>query len=470
MKSTRLKYILLATTLTGVVASCRVTDVYQRPNVVADSLYREESSTRDSSIAQLSWKELFTDPQLQALIEEGIAHNLDLKNAVLQIAQSSATLRQARLAFYPSVDAGIQATDMRQSAAALNFPDGLANQFQLETTTYQASISASWEFNIWGQLTSLKRQALAEFLQSEAAKRAVQTRLVADIATSYYNLLALDKQLEVSEKTVQNRIVDVETMKALKESAVVDGAAVVQSEANRYAVEVTIPDLQQSILETENALAILLGRGPTHIDRGRLDEVQTIETLATGVSSALLVNRPDVQQAELAFQSAFENVNVARSYFYPTITLTAQAGLSTLEIRNFFDNSIFYNLIGGLTQPIFNRGQNKARYQIAQAQKLESLNSYQLSILTAAQEVSNALASHKNARAKHDLREKQITFSKKAVEFTEALLQYQSSTTFTDVLSSQQNLLSAELSEVSDRLQELQAVVNLYRSLGGGWR
>ncbi|WP_091148651.1 efflux transporter outer membrane subunit [Mucilaginibacter pineti] len=469
MKTRNQVYITLGLAGLLALASCKVNQVYKRPgDLKAANLYRDSLKTDTTSMASLPWRSLFADTILQNLIQEGINNNLDLKTAVLKIAEAQATLQASKAAYLPSLSAGVQATKAKSSQAALNFPAGTG--INLNTTTYQASLNASWEVNIWGQLSSLKRQALANFLQSDAAKRAVQTQLIADIANNYYNLLSLDQQLRITEETVKNRIKDVETMTALKEGAIVNGAAVVQSEANRYAAEVSIPDLKQSIRETENALDILLARAPGPVNRATLTQQVPIAQLSAGLSTQLLSNRPDVQASEYAFRSAFENTNVAHSYFYPTLTITASGGLSTLQLKNFFDNSVFYNLVGGLTQPIFNKGQNKARYRIAQAQQQEAFNTFQQTLLSAGQEVSNALYSYQNAGTKQQLRAKQIAALQKSVSYTNELLRYSSATNYTDVLTSEQSLLAAQLSGVNDRLQELQAIVNLYRALGGGWQ
>ncbi|WP_379090089.1 TolC family protein [Pedobacter sp. UC225_65] len=259
-------------------------------------------------------------------------------------------------------------------------------------------------------------------------------------------------------------------MKELKEGAIVNGAAVVQSEANLYAAEVTLPDLKRSIRETENALSVLIGSAAGAINRSTLDQQTAYSNLQTGVSAQLLQNRPDVQAAEFAFRAAFENTNVAKTYFYPALTLTASGGLSSLQLKDFFSQSIFYNLVGGLTQPIFAKGQNKARLKTAQAQQQMAFYSFQQTLLTSGQEVSNALYAYQTATEKETTRAKQIAALTKAVDFTEELLRYSSATNYTDVLTSEQSLLAAQLSGVSDKLQKLQAVVNLYRALGGGWK
>ncbi len=462
------RYFLLAAAGLLMVASCKVSQQYKRPNVTADNLYRDSSATDTNSMANLPWRSLFSDTVLQNLIQEGISNNLNLRTAVLKIAEANATLKEAKAAYFPTLSAGATVTKAKASQSAQTFPAGLG--IDLNSTTYQAQLSASWTVNVWGQLSSLKRQAVAQFLESDASKRAVQTALVASIANDYYTLLSYDQQLAITQQTVKNDIQDVETNKSLLKADVVTGAAVVQSEANRYAAEITIPDLEANIRQTENALCILLGRGPGPIKRLTIGEQAPVETLNTGLSTQLLKNRPDIQQSEFAFMAAFENTNVAHSYFYPTLTITAEGGLSTLQLKDLFNNSIFYNLVGGLTQPIFNQGQNKARYRIAKAQQLEAFNTYQQSILTAGQEVANDLFSYKQALKKAELRKKELDALEKSVDYTKQLLTYSSATNYTDVLTSEQSLLAAQLAGVSDKLQQLQAVVNLYTDLGGGWK
>ncbi|MEE1944745.1 efflux transporter outer membrane subunit [Pedobacter sp. KR3-3] len=466
--NSRHKYSLLILGFVVLSLSACVTKKYTRPEVISDNLYRSQTGTDTTTIANLPWKTLFADTELQNLIEQGLKENLDLKTAIERIKVAEATLLQNRMALLPSLQGDVSVTDAKQSRAALNFPAGI--NIDLETQTYRAQLSTSWEADIWGKLSSAKRSAYAALLQSDAAKRAVQTQLIANIANAYYNLLALDQQLAITEQTVKVREKSVSTMKELKEGAIVNGAAVVQSEANLYAAQVTIPDLKRSIREAENALSTLLGRAPGTINRTSLDKQVPYNDLKTGVSAQLLQNRPDVQAAELGLRSAFENTNVARTYFYPALTLTASGGLSSLQLKDFFSQSIFYNLVGGLTQPIFAKGQNKARLKTAQAQQQIAFYGFQQSLLTAGQEVSNALYAYQTATEKEDTRAKQIASLTKAVDFTQELLRYSSATNYTDVLTSEQSLLAAQLSSVSDKLQKLQAVVNLYKALGGGWK
>lgn len=463
-----MKQLLALSIFVLTLSACGVTKKYTRPDLKTDSLYREAITGDTTTMANLPWQELFSDPILKAMIQEGLEQNLDLKNAIQNIVQAQATLRQARLAFLPDLTASANAGRNKTSEAGLNFPPGI--NINTLTNSFQLQLNTTWEADIWGKLSSSKRAALADYLQTDAAKRAVQTRLIADIANSYYTLMAYDQQLAITELTLKKRIENVETLRALKEGAVVNGAAVVQSEANRYAAEVSIPDLKQDIRIMENALSVLLARPPGPIIRNKLSDQQPVTDLRLGVPAQLLANRPDVQAAEYAFRSAFENTNVARSMFYPSLTLSATGGFSNLELKNFFDHAIFYNLLGGLTQPIFARGSNRANLTRAQSIQIQTFNNFQQTLLNAGQEVSNSLYAYQMATEKESSRVKQVAALEKAVEFTEELLRYSSATNYTDVLTSEQSLLEAQLSGVNDRLQKLQAIVSLYQALGGGWK
>lgn len=446
-----------------VVAACQVTKPYEAPTTQVEGLYRDVVPTDTTTLAQLPWRTLFTDAQLQALIEEGIAHNLDLQVAVARVQQADAYFRQSQAAFLPTLSATGSVTRSKQAAFAGLGAFPAATQYQLFGT-------ASWEADVWGKLRSSKRSYLAQLRQSEAYQRTVQTGLVASVATYYYQLLSLDRQLDITEQTVRNRMQDVKTMQALKNAGITTGAAVVQSEANRYAAEVLIPDLKQQIRETENALSTLLGRPSSPILRGTLDAQQMATTLQTGVPAQLLRYRPDVLQAEYAYRSAFELTNSARAYFYPALTLTANGGYSTFQPENLLNPaSVFYALGAGLVQPILNRGQNKARLRVSEAQQTEARLTLQASLLTAGEEVSNALYSYQAAGDKVQVRAQQLDALEKSVTYSQALLK-NGFANYTEVLTAQQNLLTAQLNGVNDRQQQLLAVTMLYRALGGGWQ
>lgn len=448
------------------VTSC-VTTRYERPEMTTANLYRNTSSEDTTSMAELEWKKLFSDPVLQDLIEKGLANNLNLKQAVERINISQAYFKQSKLAFLPTLQLDVNSTDAKQSERAVNAPPGL---LKLTTHTNRIQLGTSWEADIWGKLRSAKRGAVATLLQSDATKRAVQTQLIADIANTYYSLLALDKQLRITQETIELRRKEVETLTALQESGKVTSAEVLQSQANQYAAEVMVPELQNQIWQAENMLNYLLARGPETIARGSLDEQVIYTDLRLGVSSQLLKNRPDVQAAEYAFIAAFENTNVAKTYFYPSLTLTANGGFASFKIQELFSQSIFYNIIGGLTQPIFNKGQNKARLRTAKADQQIAFYQFQDAVLKSGMEVSNALFAYQNATERENIRKKQIESLATAVENTQELLSNRNETNYTDVLSSEQNLIAAQMNGINDKLDQLQSVVNLYRALGGGWK
>lgn len=450
-----LKQTILPILVLSILTSCGViTKTYKQPeSTVTDNLYRSSNSLDSVSLADKPWQELFSDPLLRKLIQEGLNQNLSLKSAAERMNAAQATLNQQKLALLPSVNGSADVSRKKPYS-----------------TLWEAGLGASWELDIWGKLTSSKKAALASYLQTDAARRAIQTALISNIAKNYYHLLALDEQLAITNQTVHIREMDVESMKLLKESAIVNGASVVQSQANLYSAEVSIPDLQQSIRETENALCTLLGRTPGNIERGTLAQQLPQTDLKLGVSSRLLENRPDIQEAELALREAFENGNAAKADLYPSIKITANGGLSSLNLSDFLDKSLFYNLMGGLTQPIFNNGQVRANYKIAKSRQQQAYNSFRESLLNAGEEVSNALYAYEMAVAKEVSRDKQLKALEKSVDFTKELLKYSSATNYTDVLTSEQSLLSAQLASVNDQVQKLQAVVELYRALGGGWK
>ncbi|MDB4999405.1 MAG: rane protein [Mucilaginibacter sp.] len=454
-----IKIGVLAVTL-GMFAACHVTKSYKKPAPVNTQLFRDYTSADTNSIAKLHWNEIFTDTLLQKLIAEGISHNINLQTAYSVTRQAQAYYNQSKLAYYPGIDANAGFTSSGSSnAAAAN----VSNSHQ-----YSTGLTASWEADIWGKLKSAKKAQLASLLQSSANARAVQTSLVADIANNYYYLMALDRQLLITEQSVKNWQTTVDVMKDLKNADVVTGAAVVQSEASKYAVKVTIPDLKQSIWQTENIINLLLARVPGPVARAKIDDQKPITMLNLGIPAQMLANRPDVLAAEYGFRNAYELTNVARTYFYPSLTLTGSGGYSSY-VSFFGVGSLVGNLAAGLTQPIFNKGANKTRLQVAKEQQQQALLNFQYTVLSAGQDVSNALMSYQAAGEKATTRVSQLDNLEKSVDYTQQLVRY-GSANYTEVLTAQQSLLAAQLNSVNDRLQQLQAIVYLYRSLGGGWQ
>lgn len=440
------------------LGACSVYKSYERPDMpVVDSLYRQAAATSadTTSIASLSWRELFTDPKLQALIETGLQNNTDLNIARLKVTEAEASLMTSRLAYLPSISF--------EPSGTLRSVDGNAM-----TKSYDIAASASWEVDIFGKLTNAKRGAKAALEQSEAYRQAVQTQLIATIANSYYSLLMLDAQLDISERTAANWGENVRAMKALKAAGDATELAVAQSEASKLSVDASIASLRQQIDQMENTLTALLGIAPQKIDRTTIGEQRFPTELAAGVPLQLLQRRPDVRQSEAALAQAFYATNAARAAFYPSITLSGSAGWTNAAgaaITN--PGQWLFTAVGSLVQPLFNRGKNIANLRIAKAQQEEALLSFRQSLLDAGTDVNNALIQWQTARQRQQIDQQQILSLESTVRSSELLMQY-SSQNYLEVLTARQTLLQAELTAVSDRFDEIQGVINLYHALGGG--
>lgn len=445
--------LLLLTGLTG----CQYR-TYERPEMTqTDSLYQRLMVSGDTaSIAYLSWQELFTDPLLQQLIETGIAHNTDLSIARLRVKEAEALLTASKLAYLPSVSLTPQGTIRKVEGESA-------------TKSYNLAASADWEIDIFGRITNAKREAKAVLEQSEAYRQAVQTQLVATIANSYYSLLMLDKQYEISRSTAELWAENLRVMKALKEAGQTTEMAVAQIEASKLAVDASLLSLQQQITEMENSISSLLGDVPRQIERSTLDAQSFPDTLLVGVPLQLLQRRPDVRQSEAALAAAFYVTNQAYAAFYPSITLSGSAGWTNAAgalITN--PGEWLLSAVGSLVQPLFNRGQNVANLKVAKAQQEEALLTFRQSLLDAGTEVNSALLQWQTARQRLKLDEQQIASLESAVRSSE-LLMLHSSQNYLEVLTARQTLLDAELSAVADRFDEIQGVINLYHALGGGY-
>jgi NodT family efflux transporter outer membrane factor (OMF) lipoprotein len=463
MRTHSIRNIILIAGLAAALVACSTSRHYQRGAVSTEGLFGKTATSDSATMANQPWRQLFTESHLQKLIQEGLDNNPDLLVAIKKVEESEAYFKQSQAALLPSLSVNGKETYVRNPKSI--YPDG-----PREVNTWQLSADASWEVDIWGKLRSSKRAAYASLLASDAGKKAVQTKLISSIATAYYTLVGLDSKLEITKQTVKNNIDLVETMKVLQGSGKVNGAAVVQSEAVRYAAEVTIPDLEQQIREGENALCILLGRVPGTIERGKIEEQALSSVLKTGVPAQLLDNRPDVMQAEFAVMNAYELTNNARAYFYPALTLTAATGFTGTDLDKLLDPVSFAaNVIGGLAQPIFSKRANITRLKVAKAQQEEALITFRKTLLAAGQEVHNTLGLYESAMQKIALRKLQLDALTKSVDYTKELLTY-GTATYTEVLNAQTSLLSAQLNSVTDQLQQLNAVVTLYRALGGGWK
>jgi NodT family efflux transporter outer membrane factor (OMF) lipoprotein len=427
------------------LGSCSMYREYERPKLhYLDSLYRRLPDLQDSSsIAELSWREFFADTTLQEWIRLGISFNTDLSIARFKVDQAQATLHAARRAFFPS--------------ASLSAEAGING----ESMSYSLTPSFSWEADIFGKMTNAKRSAVAAVEQSVAYKQAVQTQLIATIAETYYTLLMLDAQLAVSQRTQKTWEENIRTLEALKMAGKTNEAAVLQAKANMLDVQNSIYVLYKKIFETENAFSSLIGIVPIIIDRGTLEGQEFIEHLSGGLPAEILGNRPDVRQAELQLKQAFYATNQARASFYPTVKLDG-------FLR--FDPSGFITDLGAsLLQPLYARGLNNAQLRRAEAQQKIALYEFRQKLLDAGIEVNNALIALKTAQSMVKIDKKQIVHLQAAVWNTQLLMKH-GNTNYLEVLTAQQKLLQAELSEISDRYEEIRSVINLYHALGGGYK
>ena len=432
------------------MTSCGIYRQYEREEMqFVDSLYRRMSPRAEGySTGNISWESMFTDPLLQEWIQTGLDYNTDLHVARLKVQEAEAALLAARWALLPGADFTMQG--------------GLPGQFS-------ASLGASWQADIFGGLRNAKRRAKAALEQSQAYKQAVQTQLVATIAESYYTLLMLDEQLSISTRTMNTWEESIRTLEALKRAGKTNEAAVLQAKANKLGVEANILTLEKEVLAIENSLCALVGIVPMPITRSTLADQELPESLSAGVPAELLSRRPDVRQAELALAQAFYAVNSARASFYPNVTLSGALGWTTGNGNIVLDpGSLIANLIAGLSQPVFGRGVNKARLQTAQAQYEQAGYLFRQTLLDAGVEVNNALTMWQTAKKRVELGKKQIVTLQAAVWNTQLLMKH-GNADYLEVLTAQKNLLQAELTEASDRLDEIKSVINLYRALGGGY-
>lgn len=451
-------FYIIAATLT--LSSCGIYTNYHQAEEVPEGLYGEEVQVNESaSIAELSWKELFTDPTLQALIEQGLQNNTDLQSAHLRVEQAEAALLSAKLAYLPSF------------ALA---PEGSLASFDKSkvVSTYQLPVVASWQLDIFGGIRNAKKQSKAVYAQSQDYRQAVQTGVICGIANLYYTLRMLDEQLSISQETERSWLETVDAMRAMMDAGMANEAAVAQLEAAHMGVKTSILDLKEQINGVENALALVLAETPQSLNRTSWKEASFVrpEVLSVGLPVQLLAKRPDVRAAERTLESAFYGTNAARSSFWPNITLSGTAGWTNSMGSAIINPGKFLAAaVGSLTQPIFAQGQLAARYKIAKASQEQASLAFQQAVLNAGAEVNEAIVACETSQKKSVLIEKQVASLQKAYESTSLLMQH-GNITYLDVLTARQTLLGAQLQHSANQFMEIQSVINLYQALGGGWK
>ena len=458
----KLNKIFLFASASLLMTSCGLYNKYERPEVNAKGIVRDVLSTTDTlavadtaSFGNLPWREVFTDPQLQSLIETGLANNTNLLNAALNVKMVEDQLMIAKLAFVPGFTFSPQGTVASW--------DG-----NKATKTYSLPVTASWSVDLFGNLLNVKRSAQMALLATKDYQQVVQTKVISNIANMYYTLLMLDKQLQVVND--MSKLVE-ETwniMKIQKELGRVKETSVQSAEANLYSVQAQAADLKRQIRETENSLSLLLGQQAQTIKRGTFEGQSLPSKFSTGIGLQLLNNRPDVHYAEMSLAQCFYDVNTARSKFYPNITISGTGAFTNSGGGGIVNpGKWLLSAVGSLTQPIFAHGQIIAGLKVAKAKQEQAYNTWQNAVLSAGSEVSNALVLYNSSDEKSKLEEKQVESLKKNVEYNKMLFN-DGSATYLEVITAQQSLLNAELSKVADDFYKMQAVVNLYYALGGG--
>lgn len=447
--------------LVTMMSSCRIYKAYERPeDLVTEGLYRDPLSDTDTLIAKagqtfgdLAWREVFTDSQLQALIEQALENNADIRSAQLTVEQAQANLTAARLSYLPSLTLTPQGT----------FNHAMGN----DVWTYSVPVAASWQIDLFGQLLNPNRKAKVSYQQAQYYQQAVQTNIIAAVANLYYTLLMLDRQYQISEETVGLIGRTVETMEAMQEAGLTTSAAVEQSRTGYAQVVASLSGIKQSIREMENSLCLILNVPGQQIPRTTLDEQQLPTSFLTGVPVQMLANRPDVKAAEMSLAACYYDTNSARAAFFPQLTITGQEAWTNNLGQVVNPGKFMTTLMAGITQPLFARGKLIANLKAAKANEEKAKLTFQTALLKAGNEVSNALYQYQMNTEKSESRKIQVASAKKASEDTADLFQLGNSS-YLEVLSAQQAYLSSQLSEVTDTYERMQAVINLYAALGGG--
>lgn len=454
------------------ICSCRLGKEYQRPPVDLPNQFNNLSFSDTSSIADIEWKNFFTNSELQNLITKGISYNHDLLMAVKRIDIAQQQVRQSKLLQLPEANFLITGQVSRPSDNSLN---GLSIKSFLGRSyveNYSAAVNLSWEADIWGKIRNQKESVLAEYLQTYEAAKAVQTQLVKDIADGFFNLLMLDKQLEITRTNLALSDTFLHATQLLRNAGLANTLAVEQAASQQQSTALLIPQLEQRIAIQENALQILTGQLPGTLTRSAsINDFAIAENLSAGLPVAMVSRRPDVRSNEMALKAATAQVGIAQANMYPALNITAGGGWETFKASNWFStpNSLFGLAAGSIAQPIFKRRQLKTQYETAKLQREEAVIHFRQSVLQATGEVSDALIQIEKLNQQKNIAIAQTDTLHHAV-FNAQLLFKSDLANYLEVITVQGNLLQAELNLVSIQRQQLGAMVELYRSLGGGWK
>jgi outer membrane protein, multidrug efflux system len=464
-----IKGITFSVAILAAISSCMARKEYQRPNnVVDEKLFRTDMLPSDSvNVANVSWKEIFTDPILQGHISKALENNLDIRIALQSITSAEAYLKQSKAAYEPTLSVGPNYTFQTQS---VNTQFGQIIGQRRYINQYDITASIGWEADIWGKLKAQEKAQLATYLGTVAAHKAVKSDLVASVASAYYQLLTYDDQKKIITETIKVREKNLETTKALKVAGTLTEVAVQQSEALVYNAKSLLIDIDTQIQLLENTMSLLMGEPSHTIERSTLESQNVPIDLKLGYPVQLLANRPDVMRAEYNLMNAFELTNSAKAQFYPTLKLTGSGGVQSVDIDHLFSvNSLFASVVAGLAQPILNRRTIKTNYEVSLANQETAYLNFRKTVLTAGKEVSDAIRVFSVQDSYIDLKEKELNAYKNSVEFSQELVNY-GMANYLEVLNANVNSLNAELNISNAQYSKMKAAIDLYQALGGGWK
>lgn len=452
-----------------VLTSCMTREKYERPKEAIDeNLFRTDLLPKDStSMANVSWREIFTDPVLQKHIAKALENNLDVRVALQNISAADSYLKQSKAAFLPTLSAGPNYTFQTQS---LNTQSGQLLNERKYSDQFDVSANLGWELDIWGKLKAQQKAEFANYLGTVAAHQAVKSDLVAAVASAYYQLLTFDDQKRIINETISLRKKNLETTSALKDAGTVTEVAVQQSEALVFNAESMLISIDVQIALLENTISLLMAEPSQAIERTTIASQNMPVSLQLGYPANLLANRPDVKAAEYRLINAFELTNAAKANFYPTLRISGSAGIVSGDLDQLFSaSSLFGNVVAGLAQPILNKRQIKTQYEVSLANKEIAYLNFRRSVLAAGREVSDALKIYQSQDGFITLKRKEMMAYKNSVEYSQELVNY-GMANYLEVINSSVNQLNAELNISNAEYSKLDAGIELYRALGGGWR
>lgn len=469
-----MKKLINSLALILVLSACNVSKNIETPKAALPDRFRNTANLSDTtSIADIQWKSFFTDPVLQKLIDSAIVKNYDMQIALKNIQASQLLFDQVKWNNLPQADLNITASTTRPSDNSLN---GLSlSQYGIGSKhieDYSANVSVSWEADIWGKIRNQSKAALAAYLQTVEAKKAIQTNIVSNVSQGYYNLLMLDAQLDIAQKNVKLNDSTLRIIKLQYDAGQVTLLAVQQADAQEQAAGQLIPQFEQNITLQENALRILTGELPGKIERNAsLDQITVPADISAGIPSGLVSSRPDVKQRELALMASNADVGLNKAEMYPALRITAQGGVNSFKASNWFNvpAALFGVVAGSVVQPLLDHKELKTKYEVAKINREKTVLQFRQSVLNAVGEVSDNLVKIEKLKQQQNIAANRVNTLQKATSNANLLFK-NGMANYLEVITAQSNVLQGELELASIKRDELSAVADLYRSLGGGWK